>query len=203
MNKYVTQFLEDNISLVPKTDSSFHQLTLLSLVTSLKAKTILELGVRDGGTTLPLLVGAKLNNGKLYSVDLNTVDYRPPTELSQNWSLSDNIDALTFLKNWPKDKIIDFVYLDDWHAYSHVKQELEILDQLVSPKSLILIHDTMYGNWQPHYHCDLTLKDGQWEGGGPYRAICELNPQFWEFSTIPVSHGLTILRKKYSNKYNI
>lgn len=203
MIQYLNQFLDDNKSTIPKTDSSFHQLTLLSLVTSLKAKTIVELGVRDGGTTLPLLIGANINNGKLYSVDLNSVDYIPPKELSQNWVLCDKTNSLKFLNEWPKEKIIDFIYIDDWHAYSHVKQELEILDRLVSPKSLILIHDTMYGNWQPHYHCDLTLKDGQWEGGGPYRAVAELDPQFWEFSTIPVNHGLTILRKKYSNKYNI
>ena len=72
----------------------------------------------------------------------------------------------------------------------------------VSPKSVIVLHDLMYGNYEPHYHCDLTLKNGQWAGGGPYRAISELNEQFWEFSTIPVNNGLTILRKKYSNKYH-
>jgi len=60
----------------------------------------------------------------------------------------------------------------------------------------------MYGNYTPHYHVDLTMKEGQWANGGPYRAIAELNPQFWEFSTIPSCNGLTILRKKYSNKYH-
>jgi hypothetical protein len=59
----------------------------------------------------------------------------------------------------------------------------------------------MYGNNEPRYHTDLTLKDGQWAEGGPYRAVAELNPQFWEFSTIPSNNGLTILRKKYSSKF--
>ena len=31
--------------------------------------------------------------------------------------------------------------------------------------------------------------------GGPYRAVAELNPQFWEWSTLPWNNGLTILRK--------
>jgi len=82
-----------------------------------------------------------------------------------------------------------------------VKRQLELLDELVSPSSIILLHDLMYGNTNPFYHCDLTLKDGQWANGGPYRAVAELNPQFWEWSTLPWNNGLTILRKKYSNRY--
>jgi cephalosporin hydroxylase len=139
----------------------------------------------------------------LHSVDLEEISFRPPNELSKSWHANARTSALDFLQKWPKFKIMDFVYVDDWHAYPHVKRELELLDGLVSPKSLIVIHDTMYGNWQPHYHCDLTLKSGQWEGGGPYRAVAELDPQFWEFATIPANNGLTILRKKYSNKYHI
>jgi hypothetical protein len=50
-------------------------------------------------------------------------------------------------------------------------------------------------------HSDLTLNTGQWAKGGPYRAVAELDPQFWEFSTLPYNNGLTILRKKYSNKF--
>lgn len=59
----------------------------------------------------------------------------------------------------------------------------------------------MYGNTCPHYHSDLTDKKGQWANGGPYRAVAELSPQFWEFATLPYNNGLTLLRKKYSNKF--
>ena len=80
--------------------------------------------------------------------------------------------------------------------------ELEILDKKVSPSSILLLHDLMYGESCPFYHCDLTPCAGsQWNNGGPYRAVAELNHQFWEFSTLPWNNGLTILRKKYSNKY--
>ena len=60
----------------------------------------------------------------------------------------------------------------------------------------------MYGNTEPFYHSDLSHGGAQWDGGGPYRAVAELNPQFWEWSTLPWNNGLTILRKKYSNKYH-
>ena len=108
-------------------------------------------------------------------------------------------DSLAFLKEYNNEKI-DFIFVDDWHAYDHVKKELEYLDQYVSPSSIIVLHDLMYST-TPYYHTDLTLTSGQWAGGGPYRAVAELNPNFWEFSTIPVNNGLTILRKKYSSKY--
>jgi hypothetical protein len=92
--------------------------------------------------------------------------------------------------------------VDDWHSYRHVKKQLELLDKLVGPSSIILLHDLMYGNTEPFYHADLTLTHGQWAEGGPYRAVAELDPQFWEWSTLPWNNGLTILRKKYSNKYH-
>ena len=78
----------------------------------------------------------------------------------------------------------------------------ELLDELVGPSSIILLHDLMYGNTDPFYHVDLSHHEGQWASGGPYRAVAELNPQFWEWSTLPWNNGLTILRKKYSNKYH-
>jgi predicted O-methyltransferase YrrM len=180
-----------------------HELTLFSLAISLKAKTIVELGVRNGGTTLPLLMAAHVNKGILHSVDLNKIPYKPSKELYKSWISYPETDALDFLNKWPSNKIIDLIFVDDWHSYDHVKKELELLDKLVSPRSLIVLHDTMYGHWEPHYHCDLAVKDGQWGNGGPYRAVAELDSNFWEFSTIPVNHGLTILRKKYSNKYHI
>ena len=92
--------------------------------------------------------------------------------------------------------------MDDWHSYEHVTKELQIIDKLVGPSSVVLLHDLMWGNTDPFYHCDLTLTDGQWAAGGPYRAVSELNAQFWEWSTIPWCNGLTVLRKKYSNKYH-
>jgi len=181
-------------------DSDKHIMTLFSLVLSTKSKNILELGVRSGVTTLPLLEAAKLTGGHVISVDVNDTEFRCPPELSEHWTFI-KMDALEYLKNYENNKPFDFIYVDDWHSYDHVKKELEYIDKYVSPKTVITLHDLMYGNTCPHYHSDLTQKDGQWANGGPYRAVAELNPQFWEFSTIPVCNGLTILRKKYSNKY--
>lgn len=179
-------------------DSDRHLMTLFSIALSTKGKTFVELGVRGGDTTLPILYAAKLCGGNLHSVDINKTDFTPDKNLSKNWNFH-CMDSVEFLENFNED--IDFIYIDDWHSYDHVKKQLEILDTKISPSTIILLHDLMYGETCPFYHTDLTMKDGQWANGGPYRAVAELNSQFWEFSTIPVNNGLTLLRKKYSNKY--
>ena len=197
MTQKIQQLINDCLS--GQGDSDRHALTLFSIALATKGKTFVELGVRNGKTTLPLLMAAHLNSGKLTSVDINETEFECPKQYYSNWEFikSNSIDFLT-----QHTEKIDFIYIDDWHSYSHVKKELELIDTLVSPSSIILLHDTMYGNHEPFYHCDLTLQNGQWAEGGPYRAVAELDPNFWEFSTLPWNNGLTILRKKYSSKYH-
>lgn len=183
-------------------DSDRHAMVLFSLALATRGENYIELGVRNADSTFPILEAVKINGGNLYSVDINPVPEKATRKLScDNWNFVTQ-DAVKFLQDWEDSKMPapDFVYVDDWHSYDHVKKELEILDRIVTPDTIIVLHDLMYGNTAPYYHSDMTLKDGQWANGGPYRAVAELNPQFWEFSTLPWSHGLTILRKKYSNR---
>ena len=193
MNTFIEKALHGNM------DSDRHLVSIFSMALASRGKVFVELGVREGHTTEPLYEAAKLNKGHLWSVDLND-----PTKFKPNNGNYTFIkqDSIKFLEQWPKDKKIDVAFVDDWHSYSHVKRQLELLDELVGPSSIILLHDLMYGNTDPFYHVDLTHHEGQWASGGPYRAVAELNPQFWEWSTLPWNNGLTILRKKYSNKYH-
>lgn len=191
----IEEHLEKSIN--GKNDSDRHLMTIFSIALATRGKNYLELGVRSGTTTRPILDAANLNGGILRSVDIG----ERPQIYDDDWMYFQR-DAIEFLEwyqltNQPTP---DFVYVDDWHSYDHVKKELEILDKIVTPNTVILLHDLMYGNTAPYYHSDITLKDGQWANGGVYRAVAELDPQFWEFATLPWSHGLTILRKKYSNR---
>jgi predicted O-methyltransferase YrrM len=190
-----------NTVLTGKGDSDKHLLTLFSISLSINARSILELGVRNGTTSLPFLMAAELTDGFVESVDLNPTAFVCPDEYSSRWKFY-QANALDILKEKVETKTkYDLIYVDDWHSYEHVKSELEYIDQMVNPGSVIILHDLMYGNTCPYYHVDLTLCSPQWANGGPYRAVAELNPNFWEFSTIPSNNGLTILRKKYSSKY--
>jgi len=182
-------------------DSDRHLMTLFGMVMGQRPKRILELGVRGGSTTLPLLVAAKAVGAKVVSVDYQPTIFECPEELRPYWEFV-QMDALEYLAALDKSIVQDFVYVDDWHSFPHVANELAMLDECVTPSSVIVLHDCMYGT-TPYYHSDLTTNAGrQWEGGGPYRAVAELNPQFWEFATMPWNNGLTILRKKYSSKYH-
>ena len=184
-----------------KLDSDRHLISIFSIALASKGQVYVELGVREGHTSEPLHKAAELNLGKLWSVDVNEpTEYRPPDNTA-HYEFRKN-DSIKFLEEWPKHIKMDVVFVDDWHSYEHVKKQLELLDKCVGPSSIILLHDLMYGNTEPFYHTDLTLTDGKWAEGGPYRAVAELDPQFWEWSTLPWNNGLTILRKKYSNKYH-
>ena len=193
MNTFIEKALHGTM------DSDRHLVAIFAMALASKGKVFVELGVREGHTTEPLYEAAKLNKGHLWSVDLND-----PTKFKPNNGNYTFVkqDSIKFLEEWPRDKKIDVAFVDDWHSYPHVKRQLELLDELVGPSSIILLHDLMYGNTDPFYHVDLSHHEGQWASGGPYRAVAELNPQFWEWSTLPWNNGLTILRKKYSNKYH-
>jgi predicted O-methyltransferase YrrM len=198
--KYLKDLVEKTVN--GSGDSDQHIMTLFSIALASKSKIMIELGVRGGDTTIPLLEAAKINDAILYSVDINDTDFEVRDDLKPHWKFVKS-DAIEFLESWDSEKTVGFFYVDDWHSYEHVKRELEIIDSLVSPSSVVLLHDLMYGGTPPFYHVDLTNSGGtQWSNGGPYRAVAELNPQFWEFSTLPWNNGLTLLRKKYSSKFS-
>lgn len=183
-------------------DSDQHTLTLFSLALNIKAKNILELGVRYGASTEPLLLAAAILNGHLDSVDINDHNVSVPDNLKNFWTFHKR-DAIEFLKM--NTKKYDLIYLDDWHTYEHVKTELELISRFADKNTLILLHDLMGNGSHPNYatntpggtlYSEYNTQSSEWYGGGPYRAVSELNSDIWEWATIPVNHGLTLLRKK-------
>lgn len=171
-------------------DSDSHLITLYSLVISCKAKNVLELGVRKGDSTLPLLAAVKHTNGFLNSVDTIDSGYRPPQDLSNYWKLH-VVNSIDYLKS--VDKKLDLVFIDDWHDGNHIYEEIKLIEPWTTKETLILLHDTMHTFRNPDYNNDLG--DYYFGHHGPYGAICRLDKSKWEYSTIPFNHGLTILRK--------
>jgi cephalosporin hydroxylase len=183
-------------------DIDEHILTLFSLTLSMKPKKVIELGVRTARSTLPFLYGCRIVGADLVSVDINDISpfMEFPQEWQDNWTFVKK-DALKFLEEdfpniWTDEGNI--VYIDDWHDGDHVKRELELIDEFISPRDLIILHDLMYGNSQPNYRSVENNSDKQWDNGGPYKPISQLDLTKWEYVTIPRCHGLTILRKKSS-----
>jgi predicted O-methyltransferase YrrM len=123
--------MEEIINLIEKTkngtgDSDKHLMSLFSIVLGSNSKNIIELGVRNGDSTLPLTLGAYHNNGHVFSIDINESNYELPKFLKKNQTFIKS-DAIKYLESWDENKNIDLVYLDDWHSYDHVKKELDIL----------------------------------------------------------------------------
>jgi predicted O-methyltransferase YrrM len=176
-------------------DSSQHTMALFGLALTLKAKNILELGVRAGLTTLPLLHSTLYTGGHLTSIDIeeNAAIRQLHNNNSSNWDYIIS-EAQHYLKNLPQDKIFDLVLIDDWHDGDHLFEEIKLIEPHITPSSLILIHDCMCYNTQPSYHVYLD-KEGEFANGGPYGAVQRLDREIWEYSTIPVNNGMTILRK--------
>lgn len=196
MSKYLDIFSEKAISGVGDSDS--HLLLFYSLVLSLKAKNILELGVRNGDSTLPLLLAAQKTGGFVNSVDIVPTSFKPPQELKELWKFHCS-DAIGYLKTLNYE--LDLVFIDDWHDGFHVYNEVKLIEPWISNKTIILLHDTMHSGSHPNYRTDPPDYDtnGKHFGhGGPYGGLLKLvseAPNKWEYSTVPSCHGLTILRK--------
>ncbi|NBP01904.1 MAG: class I SAM-dependent methyltransferase [Proteobacteria bacterium] len=179
-------------------DSDQHLTTLFAITIQLKAKKVLELGVRWGDTTEPMLAGVALNGGHITCLDINESAFVCPEELKPHYTFIQS-DAIEFLKQEvEKNAYYDLVYVDDWHSGPHVRKELELIDQITDKKSIILLHDLMGTHHHPEYSypMDVDVWGEEWAGGGPYAAVKELDLDKWEWATFPVNHGLTVLRKK-------
>lgn len=174
-----------------------------SLVAGLQAKNVLELGCRDGGSTLPLVLGAAITDGKVRSVDKNIPKFRHiggslPNNLLLYWIFHQS-DTIKFLEESVENKdTYDIVLVDDWHSSNHVFKELCLIHKIVNNKSLVLLHDTMHTNNQPEYNLNNYPPEHEFGGNGVYGGLLKFMDTYgcsYEYSTLPISHGLTILRK--------
>tara|TARA_R100000008_G_scaffold84500_1_gene72040 strand:- start:1005 stop:1685 length:681 start_codon:yes stop_codon:yes gene_type:complete len=202
-------------TLMKEKDIDEHLVTLFGLVLSIKPNMIYELGTRTARSTVPFLLGAQYTKSKVVSVDIEdpqpdffshdgSPTAFPPKAWESSWTFVKK-DAIEFLQeDFPVYRSMrstiqqrqgDIIYIDDWHSYPHVKKELELVKD-VTPNDMIILHDLMYGNSEPHYKSVEDPKDAQWANGGPYKAVFELDLDVWEYATIPRCNGLTLLRKK-------
>ena len=172
-----------------------HLMTLFSIAIQTKSKKILELGVRDGHSSDALSLAASLLEGSLTSVDINPTPWKCPTFLS-NYKFIQS-DSLLFLKECAQlQRKFDFIFVDDWHSYEHVKSEIELIDKISDFNTTIALHDLMHPSNTPYYFSPTSTFGDEWANGGPFRALNELNNQRWEWATIPDYSGLTLLRKR-------
>lgn len=165
-----------------KTDISEHLPTLYRLVVDNGLKTVVELGVREGESTVALLEGVHETKGHLTSVDL--ADCPIARErikrygLSERWTFIRGDDVVT-AASWDAGRPIDLVFIDTSHEYEHTQRELEVWEPLVRPWGILAFHDTV------------TYCHGVW---GPISAYIQGRGGY-QWTNHPNCNGLGILRK--------
>lgn len=126
--------------MVKPTDIHEHLATLYMLSIELNLRTILELGVRGGESTITLLESAKQIKGKVYSIDIDPCleakaiiqTYR----LQKYWTFIQGDDLKV---KW--DKPIDHLFIDTTHTFDGTLKELKKYEPYVRNGGVITMHD--------------------------------------------------------------
>jgi len=114
-----------------------HLPTFVELAEQLDARTVIELGVRDGESTKAWLYAMECSGGHLWSVDLSPA----PTFPTHCWTFiqGDDLDPAV-IAQLPVEA--DIVFIDTLHSYAHTCRELETYVKHVRRGGRIVMHDT-------------------------------------------------------------
>lgn len=122
-----------------------HLVTLYSLVVGSDAKTVVELGVRTGQSTVALAEAVTFTQGVLHSVDIadcSEVKKRlDEYGIGSCWRFTQT-DSRTFGRAWDASKPIDLVFLDTSHQYQDTVEEIAVFESLLKRGGLFVFHDT-------------------------------------------------------------
>jgi predicted O-methyltransferase YrrM len=187
MNSYIEKIIHTTVN--GSGDSEQLCAAIFGIALTTRGKRFLELGVREGHTTLPLLAAAKELGATVTSVDIEETTFDCPEDLKPNWNFLKS-DAIDFLEK--NQTSFDLIFIDDWHDGIHVKKEIDLLEPYCNKNTVVLLHDLM-ARTHPNYNTDVGY--GEFGNGGPFGAVCGLDSDVWEYSTLPFCNGLTILRK--------
>jgi hypothetical protein len=166
-------------------------------------KTIVEIGVAHGTTTLYLCNGCKNFGGKVYGFDLweihgkwNQFPTISSKEEVNNYLISKGINNFDLYKQNTKeinfDNIlnnigkIDFAFIDGDHSYDGVKNDFDKIYNRISSNGMIVFHDTLIIDGCREFILDLRSKynDGTFD-------IIE-----FPFGNLDYRVGISILMKR-------
>lgn len=176
-----------------------------------KYKTIIEIGVAYGTTSLYLCNGCK-NGGKVYGFDVWNTHGKwsqfPAISCKEDVSKylkTNGVDNFVLYKQNTKENsfdkildsigIIDFAFIDGDHSYDGVKNDFDKIYHRMSSTGMIVFHDTLYIDGCREFIIDLRSKynDGTYD-------IIE-----FPFGNLDRRVGLSILMKRIhlQNKFEI
>ena len=132
-------------------DISEHLSNLYNVCLAKRPNSILELGTRGGESTRVFIKYCEDFQKIGMSIDL---DPCPQWMESRKWNhyVGDDIEigkVVTSSGKWPDGSPfsnIDLIFLDSSHEYEHTLRELELYFPLISPKGILILHDTNLQN---------------------------------------------------------
>jgi len=124
-------------------DINQHLVTLAMLVMELGLRQIVELGTRDGSSTLALLEAAQKVNGHVLSIDIEPCEEAKQkimqSGLAPYWTFIQADDVA--LESAQIPAIVDLLFIDTNHIYTQTIAELRKYGGHLRPGSWIALHD--------------------------------------------------------------
>ena len=169
-------------NVVKESDISDHLTTLFLLTAEFNLKRILELGVRDGLSTIALTEAASQIDGHVWSIDIDSCDLAKKKiaqiNLNKYWTFIQGND-IEIGNSWKQE--LDHIFIDTSHVYQHTLDEINTYEKFLVKNGFITFHDTR-------------------SFPGVLRAIKEFldrNPQKYNFYNYFNNNGFALLRKIY------
>ncbi len=127
-----------------------HLPIFVALCLELDAQKIIELGVRDGISTVGWLHGVEQTGGHVWSVDPADCDGNPegmkPWRRTSLWTFIRGSDMDDEIRaQLPTE--VDVLFIDTSHEYEHTLAELRAYVPMVVPGGIVLCHDTNLFGW--------------------------------------------------------
>lgn len=120
-------------------DMHEHLPTMFGGAVDTNAKTVIELGVRGGISTLAWLLAMELTGGTVWGVDIDDAPELFATSPHWTFIKGDDLDARVY---WELPSACDILFIDTSHEYRHTLAELFMYGRLVRPGGIIFLHDT-------------------------------------------------------------
>lgn len=147
---------------VPSAYTYYLGIMFYGLVKQINAKTTIEIGIKNGYTSLWLAYAMKESGGVHYAIDIDSKQITNFKKLLKKHGYQDACKTICKdSKNVKWDKDIDFIFIDSEHSYDTVSGEIITFSLLVRKDGILAIHD--YNIPEVKEACDKFLPCKEWD----------------------------------------
>lgn len=152
-----------------------------------------EIGVRYGASTLPLLMAMQATGGRLVSLDIDLETYAEAYERIEAAGLLPWWEPMAWSSTYADvPQRIDLLFIDGDHSLEQVRIDFDRFSPAVRLGGFCLMHDyyRTLDPWDTEGHTS-----GQQDTGVPVVVEEARQSGKWEVLVVPVAYGLAIMRR--------